>query len=66
MSKITEKELAGLEEPLERERSLARQYALYAQLCDDPQLRTKCQELASRHCGHSQGLLELLEPEVGG
>ena len=66
MSKITEKELAGLEEPLERERSLARQYALYAQLCDDPQLRTKCQELASRHCGHYQGLLELLEPEVGG
>ncbi len=65
MEKITEKELSGMEESLERERTLARQYALYARLCADPQLRTKCQELSARHSGHYQSLLELLGPEVG-
>ena len=40
--------------------SLVKKYQMYAQNCTDPQLRTKCEEIAAKHRNHYQTLLGLL------
>ncbi|MGI5893985.1 MAG: spore coat protein [Candidatus Merdivicinus sp.] len=56
---MTARELAAVQDQLNLEGSLVRKYQMFAQTCVDPQLRTKCEEIAARHRNHYQSLLEL-------
>ncbi|MGI5855703.1 MAG: spore coat protein [Candidatus Merdivicinus sp.] len=60
MAQITAKELSALSDQLGMECSLVKKYALYSQVCTDPQLKTKCEEIAAKHRTHYQTLLGLL------
>ena len=42
------------------EQNLVKKYKLYAQQCTDPQIRTKCEEIASKHQSHFSRLLSHL------
>ena len=60
MTQMTAKELTALGDQLGMECSLVKKYQMYAQNCTDPQLRTKCEEIAANHRNHYQTLLGLL------
>lgn len=60
MSKLTSKELTGIEEQLGQEEILVKKYKMYAQMTTDPQLRTKCEQIASKHQTHYTKLLNQL------
>ena len=60
MPQLTAKELTALGDQLGMECSLVKKYEMYAQVCADPQLRTKCEETAAKHRNHYQALLGLL------
>ena len=53
---LTAKELSAIEEKL-----LITKNKAYAQLCDDPELRKKCEQMAAKHEEHYQTLLSLLD-----
>ena len=57
MSDLTEKELGMLEDELEREQNLTRKCRRYAEMCEDPQLKTRCRQLAEQHQDHFNSLL---------
>ena len=54
---LTAKELFAIEEQLKAEKLLITKNKAYAQLCDDPELRKKCEQ----HEYHYQTLLSLLD-----
>ena len=60
MANLTSKELSALEDQLSVEQHLVKKYKLYAQQCTDPQIRTKCEEIASKHQSHFSRLLSHL------
>lgn len=60
MPQMTTKELSAIGDQLGMEHSLIQKYQMYAQSCTDPQLRTKCEEIAAKHRNHYQTLLGLL------
>ena len=49
MSNLTAKELAAIEDQLSNEQVLIKKYQLYAQASVDPQIKTKCEQIASKH-----------------
>ena len=57
MANLTEKELSMLEDELEREENLSRKCSRYAGMCEDPQLKTRCETLAEAHRNHYHSLL---------
>ena len=58
---LTAKELFAIEEQLKAEKLLITKNKAYAQLCDDPELRKKCEQMAAKHEDHYQTLLSLLD-----
>ena len=60
MANLTSKELSALEDQLSVEQNLVKKYKLYSQQCTDPQIRTKCEEIASKHQSHFSRLLSHL------
>lgn len=46
---LTAKELSAIEEQLKAEKLLITKNKAYAQLCDDPELRKKCEQMAAKH-----------------
>lgn len=60
MSGLSSKELTAIEEQLGQEEILVKKYKLYAQMTTDPQLRTKCEQIASKHQTHYTKLLNQL------
>lgn len=60
MSGLSNKELTAIEEQLGQEEILVKKYKLYAQMTTDPQLRTKCEQIASKHQTHYTKLLNQL------
>ena len=60
MANLNSKELSALEDQLSVEQNLVKKYKLYAQQCTDPQIRTKCEEIASKHQSHFSRLLSHL------
>ena len=60
MANLTSKELSALEDQLSVEQNLVKKYKLYAQQCTAPQIRTKCEEIASKHQSHFSRLLSHL------
>ena len=57
MPDLTSKELTALEDQLTMEQALIKKYKLYAQQCSDPQIRTKCEQIAAKHLNHYTRLL---------
>ena len=60
MPKLTTKELSLLEDQLTHEQTLVKKYKQYAQMCCDPQLQSKCGQLAQKHEDHYNTLLNQL------
>ena len=54
---LTAKELFAMK----AEKLLITKNKAYAQLCDDPELRKKCEQMAAKHEDHYQTLLSLLD-----
>ena len=60
MANLTSKELSALEDQLNYEQVLVKKYHTVAGSCSDPQLRTKCEQVASRHQDHFNRLMSHL------
>lgn len=56
MEPLTEGEIAALGRQLELEEFLAKKYAAYALMVDDPQLKTKFEQYAAVHRNHTASL----------
>ena len=60
MSGLTSKELSAIEDQLTQEQCLIQKYKKYSTEVTDPQLRTKCEEIAAQHQNHYSKLLNKL------
>ncbi len=60
MENLTTKELASIEDQLSKEQCIIKKYKMYAQDMSDPQLKTKCEQIASAHSEHYSKLLNKL------
>ena len=52
MANLSDKELTAINEQLQAEQLLIKKFKLYSQVATDPQIRTKCEQIAARHQGH--------------
>lgn len=57
MATLTSKELTAIEDQLGVEQNLVKKYQMYATQTQDPQIETKCNEIASKHQNHYNTLL---------
>lgn len=57
MANLSSKELSAIEDQLNYEQMLVKKYRTFASACSDPQLRTKCEQVASRHQDHFNRLM---------
>lgn len=60
MANLTTKELQAIDEQLSQEQILIKKYKMYAQSSSDPQLKTKCEQIAAQHQNHYTKLLNQL------
>ncbi len=58
---LTEKELAAIEEQLKIEKLLISKFKAYALMCEDPELKKKCETMAGKHQMHYEKLVRLLQ-----
>ena len=57
MAQLSTKELAAIEDHLSAEKLLITKYKSYAQMCEEPQIKAKCEQLAGKHQKHHERLL---------
>lgn len=57
MPNLTSKELSALEDQLGAEQLLVKKYQLVSQMTSDPQIRTKCDQIAQKHQEHFNRLM---------
>ena len=57
---LTAKELSAIEDQLSSEQLMVTKLKAYAQMCEDPQLKQKCDNMASKHQTHYDRLLSFL------
>ena len=57
---LTTKELTAIEEQLGQEQLLIQKFRMYAQMTQDQQLRSSCEQIAAKHQIHKDKLLNLL------
>ena len=60
MATLTSKELTAIDDQLSVEENMIKKFKMYSQTCSDPQLKTKCEQIASRHQNHYTRLLNQL------
>ncbi len=60
MATLTEKELTAIEDQLGEEKLLVTKIKAYSQMCTDPQLKQKCDDIACKHQAHYDKLLSFL------
>ena len=60
LANLTSKELSAIEDQLSAEQCLIKKYKLYAQNASDPQIKTKCEQIAAKHQEHFQQLTQKL------
>lgn len=60
MANLTSKELSGIEDQLKIEQLLIKKYKVYAQTSSDPQIKTKCEQIAGKHQNHFDRLMGFL------
>ena len=61
MVNLTTKELSLIKEQLGGEEVLVKKYKQYAKELSDPQLQTKCEQIAAQHQTHYNTLLNQLQ-----
>lgn len=57
MANLSAKELSAIGDQLGIEQNLIKKYKMYAQASTDPQLKTKCEQVAAKHQGHFDKLI---------
>ena len=57
MPNLTAKELTAIEDQLSIEQLLIKKYRMYSAVSSDPQIKTKCEQIAARHQTHNDKLL---------
>jgi hypothetical protein len=57
---LTEKELTAIEDQLNGEKLLVTKIKAYSQMCTDPELKQKCNSIASKQQAHYDKLLSFL------
>ena len=57
---ITEKELTAIEDQLGNEEMLIAKFKSYSQMCSDPELKQKCNDIAQKHQCHFDRLISFL------
>ena len=57
---LTSKELSAIQDQLTVEQTLVKKFALYAQMTQDPQLKTQFEQNSARHQNHYDRLLSQL------
>ena len=57
---LTTKELTAIEEQLGQEQLLIQKFKMYAQMTQDQQLPSSCEQIAAKHQIHNDKLLNLL------
>lgn len=57
---ITTKELSAIEDQLSMEQVLIKKFNSYSELCTDPALKAKCQQIAGKHQQHFNKLMNYL------
>ena len=60
MANLTAKELSAISDQLNVEKTLINKYKMYAQQTSDTQIKTKCEQIATRHQTHYDKLLNYL------
>lgn len=60
MAQLSTKELSAIEDQLSAEKLLIAKYKVYARMCEEPQIRAKCEQLAGKHQNHYDRLLACL------
>lgn len=60
MATLTTKELSAIEDQLSMEQTLIKKFNAYATMCTDPQIKTKCQQIAAQHQQHYNTLMNHL------
>jgi len=61
MENLTSKELTGIEEQLNAESILIKKNKTFAELSADPEIKSKCEQIAAKHQGHYNTLLQHLK-----
>lgn len=61
MQNITSKELTAIEDQLNYEQLLIKKYRNYADICQDAQLKTACEQIAAQHKSHFDTLMNYLK-----
>ncbi len=57
---LTTKELTAIEEQLGQEQILVQKFKMYSEMTQDQQLKTACEQIASKHEIHINKLLNML------
>ena len=57
---LTTKELTAIEEQLGQEQLMIQKFKMYAEMTQDQQLKTTCEQIAAKHEIHKHKLLNLL------
>ncbi|MCI8622649.1 MAG: spore coat protein [Provencibacterium sp.] len=60
MANLTTKELSAIEDQLAVEQTLIKKYQLYSQSSTDPQIKSKCEQIAAKHQNHFDRLMNQL------
>jgi ferritin-like metal-binding protein YciE len=60
LAQLSSKELSAIEDQLSAEKLLVSKFKAYAQTCQDPQLKAKCEQLAAKHQSHYDRLYSCL------
>ncbi|HIZ54910.1 MAG TPA: spore coat protein [Firmicutes bacterium] len=60
MANLTTKELSAIDDQLSLEETMIKKYKMFSQSCTDPQLKTKCEQIAAKHQEHYTRLLNQL------
>ena len=60
MANLTTKELSAIEDQLSVEQTLIKKYQLYSQSSTDPQIKSKCEQIAAKHQNHFDRLMNQL------
>ena len=60
MANLTTKELSAIEDQLCAEQTLVKKYQLYSQSSTDPQIKSKCEQIAAKHQTHFDRLMNQL------
>ena len=63
MAGVNQRELEIIKDRLLEEEVLIKKYTSYASMCSDPQIKTKCEQMAAKHKNHFNSLMQILNKQ---